>query len=346
MEIKIKEAADFIGGSVIGDSDSTFSGIAKIFNAGSNDLTFLYLPSYLKYLETTKAKVVIIKPEFERKREDLSYILVDNPEMALQKIIVKYFAKDLILEGIDPTAYLDDTSQIGEGSALGKNVVIGKNVKIGKNTKIFHNTVVLDDVVIGDNCLIYPNVTIREDCKLGNEIIVHSGTVIGSDGFGYNPNVKGEFDKVPQIGNVVIEDRVELGSNVSIDRAAFGSTIIRFGTKLDNLVQIAHNVEIGRNTAISAQSGVSGSARIGNHCILGGQVGVAGHIEIVDQVMVGAQSGVSKSIMKPGKYFGYPAKEIMQSHRLEAHVRSLPKYAQKITELEKKLAELEEKLNR
>ncbi|GJQ61956.1 MAG: UDP-3-O-acylglucosamine N-acyltransferase [Melioribacteraceae bacterium] len=346
MEIRIKDAADLVGGSIIGDSDSTFRGIAKIFDAGSEDLTFLYLPNYLKHLDTTKAKVVLIKPEFERKRDDLTYILVDNPDKALQKIVEKYFTYELELDGVDSSASVGDGTEVSDGAALGKNVVVGKNGKIGKKTRVFHNTVIMDNVQIGENCLIYPNVTIRENCIIGNDVIIHSGSVIGSDGFGYNPNALGEFDKVPQVGNVIIEDKVEIGSNVSIDRAAIGSTIIGFGSKLDNLVQIAHNVEIGKNTAISAQSGVSGSTKVGNHVILAGQVGVAGHIEICDQTIVGAQTGVSKSIKKPGRYFGYPAKEVSQSHRLEGHYRSLPKYAERISELEKKLSELEEKLNR
>lgn len=344
MEIRIKDAADLVGGSIIGDSDSTFRGIAKIFDAGSDDLTFLYLPNYVKHLDTTKAKVVLIKPEFERKREDLTYIIVENPDKALQKIVQKYFTYELELSGIDATASVGEGTVVANGASLGKNVVVGKHGNVGKNTRIFHNTVIMDNVQIGDDCLIYPNVTIRENCVIGSDVIIHSGTVIGSDGFGYNPNERGEFDKVPQVGNVVIEDKVEIGSNVSIDRAAIGSTIIRFGTKLDNLVQIAHNVEIGRNTAISAQTGVSGSTKVGNHVILAGQVGVVGHIEICDQVIVGAQTGVSKPITKPGRYFGYPAKEISQSHKLEAHYRSLPKYAARISELEKKLSELEEKL--
>lgn len=346
MEIKIRDAADLVGGSVIGDSDSVFSGVAKIFEATEKDITFLYLPAYLKHLETTKAKVVLIKPEFERKREDLIYILTDHPDRAMQKIIEKYFVYELSLEGIDKTAYIDESASIGEGTAIGKNVVIGRNVKIGKNCRIFHNTVLLDGVVLGDDCLIYPNVTIREYCVAGNEVILHSGAVIGSDGFGYNPNSKGEYDKVPQIGNVVIEDKVEIGANVAVDRGAIGSTIIRYGTKLDNLVQIAHNVEVGRNTAISAQTGVSGSTKIGNHCIVGGQAGFTGHIEVVDGAMIGAQSGVSKSITKPGRYFGYPARELSQTLKHEAHIRNLPKYVEKIAALEKKLSELEEKLNK
>jgi UDP-3-O-[3-hydroxymyristoyl] glucosamine N-acyltransferase len=204
----------------------------------------------------------------------------------------------------------------------------------------------LEGSEIGSDCLIFPNVTIREHSKLGKRIIIHPNSVIGSDGFGYLPDDKGVYQKIPQIGNVILEDDVEIGANVSIDRAALGSTVIGEGSKLDNLVQIAHNVVIGKHTVISAQTGISGSTKIGDHCVLAGQVGTVGHIEIADNVMVGAQSGVSKSIKKPGKYFGYPAKELSKSLRLESHIRSLPDYTEKVKNLEKKIKELEEKLNK
>ena len=200
-------------------------------------------------------------------------------------------------------------------------------------------------MVVGNNCIIYPNVTIREDCVIGDNVIIHSGTVIGSDGFGYAPRKEGGYDKVPQIGNVVLEDDVEIGSNVSIDRAALGSTVIRKGVKIDNLVQIAHNVNVGDNTVISAQTGIAGSTSIGKNCILAGQVGIVGHIEITDNVILGAQSGVSKSISNSGRYFGYPAKDLGTSLRLEGHFRNLPKYAERIKELERKIEELEKNLN-
>jgi UDP-3-O-[3-hydroxymyristoyl] glucosamine N-acyltransferase len=200
--------------------------------------------------------------------------------------------------------------------------------------------VILENVEIGDNVLIFPTVTIRENSKIGNNVIIHSGSVIGSDGFGYTPNEKGEYVKIPQIGNVIIEDDVEIGSNVSIDRAMLGSTIIKKGSKIDNLVQIAHNVIIGENTAISAQTGVSGSTEIGNNVIVAGQVGFADHLVIADKVIVAAKSGVSKSLTKPGIYFGSPAKEHREALRLEGHIRSLPDYAAKIKELEKRIEEL------
>jgi UDP-3-O-[3-hydroxymyristoyl] glucosamine N-acyltransferase len=234
---------------------------------------------------------------------------------------------------------------LGSNIAVGKNVVIDVGCSIGDNTIIYHNSVIMENVKIGASCLIYPNVSIRENCVLGNNCIIHSNTVIGSDGFGYIPNDKGEYQKVPQIGNVVLEDDVELGSNVSIDRAALGSTTIKKGVKIDNLVQIAHNVQVGDNTVIASQSGIAGSTTIGKHCMLAGQVGIVGHIEIADQVIIGAQSGVSKSITKPGKYRGSPADDMGKTLKLEAHLRNVPAYSEKIKKLEEKIASLEVKIS-
>ncbi|GAB4134509.1 MAG: UDP-3-O-(3-hydroxymyristoyl)glucosamine N-acyltransferase [Ignavibacteriales bacterium] len=341
MKLSVKDLADFIGGEVFGDSDFQVTSVAKIQEANAGDLTFLYLPAYSKYLDSTHASVVLLSPDFERKRNDLIYIVHRNPNVAFQKIIRKFFTPEVKLESIDSSASIHSSALIGNNVAIGKNVVISANCRVGDNSKIFHNVVLLENVEVGNDTIIYPNVTVREDCKIGNSVIIHSGTVIGSDGFGYSPNADGSYEKIPQIGNVVIEDEVEIGSNVSIDRAALGSTLIKKGTKIDNLVQVAHNVVIGENTAISAQTGIAGSTTIGNNCILAGQVGIVGHIEITDKVIVGAQSGISKSLTKSGKYFGTPAKEMAQSLRLEAHVRNLEVYAARIKKLEKRISELE-----
>ncbi len=346
MEINILDAANLVGGKILGNSDIILTGVAKIENASKGDLTFLYLSSYEKYLQTTNATAVLVKPETEKNRDDLTFIEVEDPKAAFQQILMQYFNYEISTSGIDETASMGEHCKIGENVVLGKNVVVGNNCTIGDNTKILHNTVILDNTIIGSNCLIYSNITIRENSLIGNNVIIHSNTVIGSDGFGYVPDKNGVYKKVPQIGNVVIEDDVELGSNVSIDRAALDSTIIRKGAKIDNLVQIAHNVEVGENTVISAQTGVSGSTKIGKSCILAGQVGTVGHIEIADKVIIGAQSGVSKSLKKPGTYFGYPAKELGTSLRLESHIRNLPKYSEKIANLEKKISELENLLEK
>ncbi len=341
MKIKLSEIADLISGKVVGKPDIQISNLSNIQDAKIGDLTFLYMPSYLDFLKTTNASAVLIPPSFEKTNTELTYIEVDKPNLAFQKIINTYFKPNFNLKGVHQSANIAGTSSIAEDSALGMNVVIGENCNIGSSTKIYHNTVIMDNCTIGNNVLIFPNVTVRENTIIGNDVILHSGTVIGSDGFGYSPDENGVYHKIPQIGNVIIEDDVEIGSNVSIDRAAVGSTIIHKGVKLDNLVQIAHNVKVGENTVMSAQTGISGSVVIGKNCILAGQVGSVGHIEIADNVIVGAQSGISKGIKKSGTYFGSPAKEIKTTLRLEAHFRSLPKYAEKIKELERKLDRLE-----
>ena len=345
MEISIKEAADFIGGIILGDENLTFRNVAKINEAESGDLTFLYLSAYEKFFPTTKASIIIVKPEFKKTRDDITYITVENPNVAFQKIIIKFFNKEPHLSSQHQNVSISETAKIGKNVKFGNNVVIKDNSEIGNDCIIFDNTVILENCKIGDGTIIYPNVTLRENCKLGKNAIIHSGTVIGSDGFGFTPDENGVYFKVPQIGNVIIEDNVEIGSNVSIDRAALGSTVIKNGAKIDNLVQIAHNVVIGENTVISGQTGISGSTKIGKNCILAGQVGLAGHIEIGDKIIIGAQTGVSKSISKPGMYFGYPAKEISTALRTEAHIRNLPKYAERIKELENKILELEKKIN-
>ncbi|KUG26744.1 udp-3-o- glucosamine n-acyltransferase [hydrocarbon metagenome] len=341
MKIKVRDAADLVGGVISGNPDAEFDNVSKIEEAVEGDLTFLYHPSYIKHLDSTKAKIILIKDGIELKRDDLTYIISDNPLASLQKILTEYFTTKINLKGIHPSAVIDPSVKLGNNVAIGANVVISKGCRVGDNTKIMQNTVLLENVLVGKNSLLYPNVTVREDCVIGDNVIIHSSTVIGSDGFGFTPDEKGVYQKIPQIGNVIIEDDVELGSNVSVDRASLGSTIIRKGVKIDNLVQVAHNVIIGENTVISAQSGISGSTKVGKNCMFGGQVGVVGHIEIADGTLIGAQSGVAKAITKGGKYFGSPAREIGFTMRLEAHFKNLPKYVERIQNLEKKIEELE-----
>ena len=340
MGIKISQLAELIDGEIEGDPNLTINNLSRIDDAKNGDLTFLYLSAYDKYFETTKASAIIIKLDFPQKREDITVIKVKEPDKAFAKIIIAYFTPELKINGIDKSAFVADNAVIGRNVTLGKNVVISDGCKIGDNTKILHNTVLLDNVEIGKDSLIYQNVSIRENSIIGDRVIIHPGTVVGSDGFGFNPDEKGVYNKVPQIGNVIIENDVELGSNVSIDRAAVGSTIIKRGVKIDNLVQVAHNVTIGEDTVIASQTGISGSTKIGNHCILAGQVGIVGHIDISDNVIIMAKSGIPKSIKTPGKYFGYPAKDLHTALRLEAHIRNLPNYVEKIKNLEEEINSL------
>jgi UDP-3-O-[3-hydroxymyristoyl] glucosamine N-acyltransferase len=341
MNIKLEEAAKIVDGKIFGNKDITISSLAKIEEAKPGDITFLYLDKYEKFFPATKASAILVKPGFRKSRNDISYIEVELPHTAFSKLLNHFFKPDYKLTGIDSSAYIHPSALIGEGAAVGKNVVISAGCIIGKNVKIFHNTVLLEDVIIGDKSVIFQNVSIREKCRIGSNVIIHCNSVIGSDGFGYEQDENGAFQKIPQIGIVIIEDDVEIGSNVSVDRASLNATIIKKGTKIDNLVQVAHNVIIGENTIVAGQAGISGSTKIGKHCMILGQAGIAGHVEIADNVILHVQSGVSKNITKPGKYFGSPAKEIKEAFKLESHYRTLPEYADRIKQLEEKIVFLE-----
>lgn len=341
MELKVKQLADLVGGDLFGDAEAKIYSLAKIEEAKEGDLTFLANPAYEKYFSSCNATAIIVKKGFDKTKKKTNYIEVENPAEAFLKVIYAFFNPKFELKGIAKSAVIDSTAIIGNNVALGENVVIGKNCKIGDNTKIYHNTVIYDNVQIGSNCLIFSNVSIRENCVIGSNVILHSGVVIGADGFGFAKNADGTYLKIPQIGNVIIEDDVEIGANSAIDRAALGSTIIKKGVKIDNLVQVGHNCYIGENTVISGQVGIAGSSKIGKNCMLAGQVGIAGHLEIADNTVIGAQSGIAKSILKSGMYLGSPAKEHKTFAKLEAHFRNLENYANKIDELEKKLKELE-----
>lgn len=346
MKITVQEVADLVNGKVYGDGSFEVKSIAKIHEAKEGDLTFLYLSSYEKFLDTTEASVIFVKPDLSKTRKDIIYIEIPKPDEAIQKLIIKLFNDPPKISGIDTSATIHPSAKVGKNVSVGNNVIISENCTIGDNTIIYHNTVILENSSIGNNSLIYSNVTIYHGCSVGKNVIIHAGTVVGSDGFGYMNNEKGELIKIPQIGNVIIEDFVELGSNVSIDRAAIGSTIIRQGAKIDNLVQIGHNAEVGENSSLSGQVGVSGSTIIGKNCFLAGQVGLAGHITITDKVMIGAQAGVSKSLTESGKYFGSPAKNYKVAFKEEAHIRNLEKYSNQIKELESKVKILEDSINK
>lgn len=344
IEIKIKDIASLLNAELIGNGELCISRLDKIEDSSTGSITFLASDKYVKYFNDSKATAIIVSKNFNRTRNDIVYLLVEDPTVSFHILLDHYFKPKFPLEGVDSSASIHPTAVLGENVAIGKNVVIEKGVTIGNNSKIFHNTVIHHDSKIDSDALVFSNVTIREETIIGKRVIIHSGAVIGADGFGF-AKVDGKHHKIPQIGIVIIEDDVEIGANTTIDRAALGATIIKEDTKLDNLVQIAHNCSIGKHTAISAQTGISGSAIVGDNCTFGGQVGMVGHIEIADNVMVGAQSGISKAISKPGTYFGSPAKEIRATFRTEGHIRNLENYANRITELEKKLSELEKKLD-
>lgn len=341
MAIPLSEIIGITGARAAGPQNVTINALQKIEEAAPGGLTFLGSPAYEKFLPTTRATAIFVKEGVAPSRSDITYLFVADPYKAFLQVLFRYFAPTFSFTGIDPTASVPESVSIGANVGIGKNVVIGERCVIGDNVTVYHNTVIGNDVTIGSGSLIYQNVSVREGCSIGNNNILHPGVVIGADGFGYAPGPGGAYIKIPQIGIVELEDDVEVGANSTIDRAALGKTVIKKGTKLDNLVQVAHNVSIGVNTVVSAQSGIAGSSKVGDNCIIAGQVGIAGHLEVADKVVIAAQTGVSKSLTEPGTYFGYPAKEHRTALRLEAHLRNLPDYAERIKALEKKIEALE-----
>jgi UDP-3-O-[3-hydroxymyristoyl] glucosamine N-acyltransferase len=341
--MKLIEIAKFLKGELVGDPDLEITGLAKIQSATKGDLTFLANPKYEKYLESTQASAVLINKS--QPPPDLNHIKVDDPYLSFLEILNLFYpAKDPDFNGVHSTAVVADTATIGKNVQIGPHVFIGDLVKIGDNSILYPNCVILDNVQIGKNCRFYPRVSVREGCQIGNRVIIHDGTVIGSDGFGFAPDGE-KYKKIPQMGIVVIEDDVEIGANTTIDRATIGETIIKSGCKIDNLVQIAHNVEIDTNTVVAAQTGISGSTKVGKHVTIAGQVGTVGHIEIGDNAILAAKSGISKDVPPGEIWFGYPAMTIMKQKKIEASLRRLPEMSKKVNKLVKQLEQLQEKLN-
>ena len=342
MTFSAIQIATLINGKIEGDANAAVSAFAKIEEAKEGELSFFSNPKYEDYLYTTSASVIIINNGFEFKKPvKATLIRVPDAYSAFAVLLSKYqeIAKQQ-MSGVQEPVYISKTATYGKNIFIGAFSYIGENVIIGDNTKIYPNAYVGNNVKIGSNCLIHPGVKIYHDSAIGNNVIIHAGTIIGSDGFGFAPLADGSYIKIPQIGNVIIEDDVEIGSNTTIDRATMGSTIIRAGAKLDNLIQVAHNVEIGNSTVIAAQTGISGSTRIGNRVLIGGQAGIVGHITIGDGAKINAQSGVSKS-MEPGKSVtGSPAYDMTAALRSQALARKLPEMEKRIQELEEIIKQL------
>jgi len=337
MEFNALQIAAIIGGKVEGDPEATVNAFGKIEEAVPGQLSFLANPKYEDFLYSTGASIVIISETLALKTKiKATLIRVSDPYSAFANLLTAYQEKIAgALVGIEQPSHIDASAKIGEGVFVGAFAYIGKDVTIGKNVKVYPQVYIGDQVHIGDDTTLYPGVKIYHGCSIGSGVRIHAGTVIGSDGFGFAPQGDGSFKKVPQMGNVLIEDQVEIGSNCSIDRATIGSTIIRKGAKLDNFIQIAHNVEVGANTVIAAQAGISGSTKVGSGVMIGGQAGIVGHITIADGSRINAQSGVSKSIKTPGKAVtGSPAHDYTEMLRSQAVFRKLP-------EMEKRIAGLE-----
>ncbi|MBI3788084.1 MAG: UDP-3-O-(3-hydroxymyristoyl)glucosamine N-acyltransferase [Ignavibacteriales bacterium] len=345
----LREIATFLHGELVGDGSVEITRVAKIEEARPGELTFLANPKYEKYLAGTKASAVLVSTKLELRQygngSSPAFIKVQDPYVGFLQILkILTPTIDPFPKGVHPSAVIAKSATLGKNVAIGANAVVGEKVIVGDNTKISHGCVIGDHAVIGNDCLLYPNVTMYHQCKVGNRVTIHSGTVIGSDGFGFAPKPDGTYEKIPQLGIVLIEDDVEIGSNCSIDRATLGETTIRHGVKLDNLIQIAHNVVIGENTVIASQTGISGSTKIGKNSIIAGQVGIVGHIEIAEKSTILAQSGIPKSLTEPGKtYFGYPAKEHLKALRIEAIIRSLPELVNELRELQQKVEALAKK---
>ena len=342
MTFPASQIALLVQGRIEGNPDVQVSSFGKIEEAGEGQLSFLANPKYEDYLYNTRASVIIISESYQlRQPVTATLIRVADAYTAFATLLAKYQAmKQQQLHGIQQPSYIAPSASYGDNVFIGAFVYIGEQVSIGKNTKIYLGAFIGDNVVLGDDCMIHPGVKIYHDCRIGNRVTIHAGTIIGSDGFGFAPQADGSFQKVPQIGNVVIEDEVEIGANATIDRATIGSTLIHKGAKLDNLIQIAHNVEVGYSTVIAAQAGISGSTKIGNGVMIGGQAGVVGHIQLGDGAKVNAQSGVSKSI-EPGKAVtGSPAFDYTSALRSQAVQRRLPDLEKRVKELEQMLRQL------
>ena len=332
--ISLRELADQVSAELSGDGAAQISGAAPVDSAGPGDITFIANEKYLKYLDSTKASAVVLDKETPCDR--IAVLRHDNPYLTFAHIIdILYPETPSVETGIDKSSVVEVDTSIAATAGIGPLCHIRKGATIGEKTQLISSVYAGHDVTIGKNCLFYPGVRIMDGTKIGDNVIIHSSTVVGSDGFGFAESEQG-LKKIKQIGWVEIEDDVEIGSNVSIDRGALGPTRIGCGTKIDNLVQIAHNVEIGRHCIIISQVGISGSTTIGNGVILAGQVGIVGHIEIGDGARVGAQSGVSKSIAASKTVFGSPARDIMETKRIEAAMRRLPDLLKRVKLLEKK----------
>jgi UDP-3-O-[3-hydroxymyristoyl] glucosamine N-acyltransferase len=348
MEFSAKQIADILEGKIVGNADAAVNRLSKIEEGEPGSLTFLANPKYIEFIYSTKASVAIVGQDFESTRElpsTLTLIKVKDAYQSFAQLLEYYNHLKNDKTGIEEPVKVCEGASIGTGVYLGAFSYIGKNTRIGDDTKIYPNVFIGDDVTIGRGVIIYAGCKIYSDTIIGDNCVIHAGAVLGADGFGFAPNQENEYNKVAQIGNVVIEDFVEIGANTCIDRATLGSTIIRKGTKLDNLIQIAHNCEVGEHTVIAAQTGIAGSTKIGKNIMIGGQVGIVGHLTIANDVKIAAQSGIAGSVKKEGQILqGSPAIEAGKYQRSYVAFRRLPELMNKLSELEKEITSLKNQL--
>lgn len=343
MEFTAKKIAEFVQGRVVGDENATVNSFAKIEEGKPGAISFLSNDKYTQYIYTTDASVVLVDEGLKLDNEvKCTLIRVKNAYEAVAKLLQLYESIKPKKKGVSSLAYIDPTAEIGKDCYIGPFVAIAQNAKIGDGAILHPHVTIGEGAIIGNNTEIYSNAVVYHNCKVGNNCILHAGCVIGADGFGFAPTADG-YDKIPQIGIVTIEDNVEIGANTCIDRSTMGSTNIRQGVKLDNLVQIAHNTDIGANTVMSSQVGIAGSTKVGEWCMFGGQVGIAGHIKIGNKVMLGAQSGVPSSLKDNQELIGTPPMEMKPYFRSQAIFRRLPEMYKELNELRKELDELKAK---
>ena len=336
MKFTAEQIAGILDGEVFGNPDAEVYKLAKIEEGTEGSLTFLANTKYSNYLYNTNATIVIVNKSYELENEvRATLIKVDDAYSSFSKLLEYYNQIKLMKSGIEQPSIISEGVTYGDNLYLGSFCYIGKNVRIGNNVKIYPNSFIGDNVTIGDNCVFFAGVRVYSETEIGNHVTIHSGSIIGSDGFGFAPQEDGSFTKIPQIGNVVIEDYVEIGSCSTVDRATLGTTYIRKGVKLDNQIQVAHNVEIGENTVIAAQTGIAGSTKIGKNCMIGGQVGIAGHITIGNYVKIQAQSGIGKSLKDGEVVQGSPAFNYGDFAKSFVHFKNLPKIVNEIEELKK-----------
>lgn len=340
MEFSAKQIAQFVQGVIEGDENATVNTFAKIEDGKPGAISFLSNPKYTHYIYDTESSIVLVDKSVElEKPTKATLIKVDNAYECVAKLLQLYESMKPKKTGIDSLAFISPSAKIGENVYIGAFAYIGDNVVIGDGCQIYPNVVICENAKVGNDCLFYPNVTIYHDCHVGNRVTLHAGSVVGSDGFGFAPSENG-YDKIPQIGIVTIEDDVEIGANTCIDRSTMGSTYVRKGVKLDNLVQIAHNTDIGANTVMSAQVGIAGSTKVGRWCMFGGQVGIAGHITIGNKVFLGAQSGVPSSLKDNQTLIGTPPMEKLPYFKSQAIFQKLPDLYKQIQKLQKEVDEL------
>jgi len=345
MEFKAQSIADFLGGTVEGDTNATVTDVAKIEEGRPGTLAFLSNPKYNKYLYETEATIVIVNQDFEPEAKvKPTLIMVPDAYKAFASLLELYQQAKGNKTGIENPSFIDASAKMGTDIYVGAFAYIGKNVKIGNHVKIYPQVYIGDNSIVGDDSILFAGVKIYEDTRIGEACIIHAGAVIGADGFGFAPMEDGTYKKIPQVGNVILEDCVEIGANSTIDCATMGSTIIRKGTKIDDLVMIAHNVEIGENTVMASQTGIAGSTKVGKNCQFGGQVGVAGHITIGDHVSLGAMSGVANSIKSNRTVLGAPAMDIAQAAKVFAIYRNLPQLREQLIDLGRQVAQIKIKL--